>query len=47
MNDDAQPDPQNPPGDVEKDALPGVEADETAFVVGSSTRKRIAGMMVM
>src|SRR5258708_20527424 len=39
MHDNAQANPQNPPGHVEKDTLPGVEAHEAAPVVGLEHEK--------
>ena len=39
MDHDAQSDPQNPPGDVKENALPRVEADEPAPVVGLKNKK--------
>src|SRR5258708_36248875 len=39
MHDNAQANPQNPPGHVEKDTLPGVEAHEAASIVGLEYEK--------
>ena len=35
------------PADAQEDRLPGVEADDGLLVEGGTTRKMIAGMMVM
>src|SRR5271169_5029767 len=40
MDQDTQPDPQNPPRHVKEDGLPRVEADEPALVVGLQYEKQ-------